>query len=299
MGYYTGPQSSALSCIEDLNTSIPGGTGNFTSFSTRGADKDGSQIASRQRLKHARGRLSSQLAGGRHPYCGQDLRVSVRLGQFHELLSVDPQRAGISGNTVSFYATGSGSQQGIFRGDGTAGVGTVVSSTLTTYPGGGAVVNVGFGPSMVGNSVAFLMADATKAGLFTSTGTGGTGPFVGPFASNTTPIPGGTGNFTSWGASVTQSAGSLAFYASGSGGQHGVYRSDGTTVIRIADTSMAMPGFASGNFQDFFQEVGLVGNRTVISASITPSCKRVSTTRTSVAASSKLWRRVTRSSTAW
>src|SRR5439155_391382 len=58
-----------------------------------------------------------------------------------------------------------------------------------------------------------------------------------------TPIPGGTGTFLNFLGAPSLSAGNVAFVATGSGDQAGVYVSlPGSPIIPVADTSTAIPG---------------------------------------------------------
>jgi hypothetical protein len=107
------------------------------------------------------------------------------------------------------------------------------------------------------------MSGSGKSGVFASTGTTGTGPWVG-FADTNTPIPGGSGNFPNFGIGLVSISGtSMAFNVGGGGSFFGTYVSDGTTVTRIADTNTAIPD-GSGNFQNFGEGVGFDGDLAVI-----------------------------------
>jgi len=63
-----------------------------------------------------------------------------------------------------------------------------------------------------------------------------------------TPIPGGTGTFLNFLGAPSLSAGNVAFVATGSGDQAGVYVSNpGAPIVPVADTGTAIPG-GVGNF---------------------------------------------------
>jgi hypothetical protein len=66
----------------------------------------------------------------------------------------------------------------------------------------------------------------------------------------TTPIPGGTGTFATFGAKAAVSAGHVAFFGTGSGGQQGIYLHPDGPPIKIADLATAIPG-GTGNFTGF------------------------------------------------
>ena len=67
-----------------------------------------------------------------------------------------------------------------------------------------------------------------------------------------TPIPGGSGNFTTFSDPVI-SGNDVAFWGGGSA-QVGIYLFDGTTLSKVADTNTPVPG-VSGNFAGFFEPV--------------------------------------------
>jgi hypothetical protein len=77
-------------------------------------------------------------------------------------------------------------------------------------------------------------------------------PFA-PVARFATPIPGGTGNFTSLpSAPGYSSTGAVAFYGAGSSGQAGIYRMNNGPPIKVADLNTGIPN-GSGNFTGFSQ----------------------------------------------
>lgn len=80
-----------------------------------------------------------------------------------------------------------------------------------------------------------------------------------------TAIPEGVGNFNDF-SEPYLSAGNVAFWATGTGGQVGVYSIIGGVLDVVADTSTAAPG-GGGNFTDFnFSSVSLHGNNVVFIA---------------------------------
>ena len=75
------------------------------------------------------------------------------------------------------------------------------------------------------------------------------GADVSVIVDRTTPIPGGTGTFTSFWFLKAGPSG-MVFVGKGSSGQVGIYRHDGTAVRVVADTATPIPG-GSGTFQGF------------------------------------------------
>src|SRR3954468_20312101 len=86
-----------------------------------------------------------------------------------------------------------------------------VVETGVAYPGVGAFTTFPSGPSVSGSTVAFPASTAAGQGIFTVTG--GTVTAVATFA---TPVPGGTGNFTTFAPPpVGLSAAGVAFGGNG------------------------------------------------------------------------------------
>ena len=69
-------------------------------------------------------------------------------------------------------------------------------------------------------------------------------------ADNSTPIPNGTGNFTSTAFPVL-SGGNVAFLGGGSDGQEGIYFSSDGVLSRVVDRNTPVPGGTLGNFDSF------------------------------------------------
>ena len=70
-------------------------------------------------------------------------------------------------------------------------------------------------------------------------------------------IPGGAGNFIGFdpAATIVGGANTVAFRGFGSGGQEGIYQSNGTTVTRLVDLHATVPG-TGGNFSSFDSPTG-------------------------------------------
>ena len=130
--------------------------------------------------------------------------------------------------------------------------------TSTPIPGGtGNFTSVG-APSLSGTGVAFY-----------GTGSGGqTGIYEGfpaapiKVADLNTAIPNGTGMFTAFTvnglpSSPAISGNNVAFFGSGSQGQQGIYSRINSTLIRVADTTTAIPN-GSGVFTAFFPGAPIV-----------------------------------------
>jgi len=162
----------------------------------------------------------------------------------------------IDNGMVAFFGRDSGSQRGIYNYDGSL---SRVADTSTSIPSG--FLNfTGFNarPSISGTTVAYgggglnwagSGTTGRQSGVYTGNGT------ASRVADETTAIPGGTGNFTSFATGGTGGldidGNTVVFDAQGSF-QNGIYKHDGTTLSKIADKNTAIPG-GTGNF------TGLIG----------------------------------------
>jgi PEP-CTERM motif len=105
---------------------------------------------------------------------------------------------------------------------------------------------------------AFLCVGFSSAVLLWSTATAATVFTFTKIADTNTAIPGGSGDFVSFG-SPSISGGNVAFSGADSNTQPGIYAYIGGTLVMIADTNTAIPG-GSGDFASF-------GGRSSISGS--------------------------------
>jgi hypothetical protein len=111
--------------------------------------------------------------------------------------------------------------------------------TATPIPGGTGIFS-SFGLSAVSaGTMAFAGGNSSTgdSGIYTMTGT-----TVAKIADKNTPIPDGTGNFTSFSGRVAIHNGTVAFMGTGASSQVGVYTSNGSTITTIADTGTTAPG---------------------------------------------------------
>src|SRR5262245_3749802 len=152
----------------------------------------------------------------------------------------------IADGRVAFQGRGAGSQDGIYAS--TGGVLTAVYDRQTPIPSGSGNFTDYTLPALAGANMAFLgSGTANQEGVYTDIG----GSLL-AVANLGTPIPGGTGNFTSFGGtngSPVLSGASVAFGAAGSGTQSGIYRWTGGTLNVVANTNTMQPG-GSGPFQN-------------------------------------------------
>lgn len=137
-----------------------------------------------------------------------------------------------------------------------------VANLGTSIPSGSnAFTTFGTQVSLSQGVVAFKGARSTppqQEGLYTDTNGS-----LAKVVDRNTPIPGGSGNFTSYGLNHTIDHGQLAFVAGGNSDQQGVYHHDGSTLHAAAQIGTPIPGqtFAFDGF--FVQYVGLDAGTTL------------------------------------
>lgn len=168
----------------------------------------------------------------------------------------------IRDGAVAFRAGGPAGQTSLGVYTNAGGSLRTVANLGTSIPNGTNVfTSFGTQVSLSQGVVAFkgLRSSApTQEGLYTDTS--GT---LAKVVDRNTPIPGGTGNLTSYGLNLTIDQGQVAFAASGSGDQQGIFRHDGSTLHVVARDGTPIPGqlFAFDNF--FVQYVGLDAGKTL------------------------------------
>ncbi len=260
--------SQTITRIADLNTPLPNGLGNFLSLGTQ----SGIIIVGGNVLFAARGSGGQQgiyLADHSNPtlpfrIADTSTPIPGDIGNF----TAFQDGLGFDGNNVAFVASGSGGQQGVYQVTVIAPrqVGTPlrIPDTSMLIPGGaGNFAAFPSAPNISGSEVAFIGNGLNaQQGIYKVTML--IPPQVGPavkIADTATAIPGGTGNFTAFGADQSHpidpvmSGDRLAFVGSGSDGQHGVYTVGVNAppqagLVRLADTLSAIPS-GSGNFISF------------------------------------------------
>lgn len=220
--------------IADTNTSIPNGTGNFSFFNDQPSiDNDTVGFSS----------------GGSGQY-------GIYTGTGGSLTKVVDTNTPIPDGTGSFTGFGDPALEngnvafgGI--GDGQAGIYTIIGSSLgkvvdlnTPVPdatGNFSDFNID-SVSFDGTNVAFGGASSTGGGIYTLTEGS-----LRKVADSNTPIPNGTGNFTSFTGPVSIDNKDVAFIGEGSSGQSGIYLDDEGSLITVVDENTPIPN-GTGNF---------------------------------------------------
>ncbi|GJM15644.1 MAG: hypothetical protein DHS20C13_09710 [Thermodesulfobacteriota bacterium] len=247
IGIYT-VISGALSVVMDLNTSIPGGMGNFTNSTDTMSPGVGDAGFTGFGSSSQRG-IYTFISGTLAVVMDKNTAIPGGSGNFTS--SGTPISLG-DGN-VAFGGFGSSSQSGIYRS--IAGTLGVVADETTAIPGGsGNFTGFGIPTSLGGGDVAFLgLGSSSQRGIYTFIA--GTLAVV---VNTSTAIPGGSGNFTEFNDPLSLGDGDVAFRASGSGGQSGIYTVIGGTLALVADENTMAPG-GLATFSNFSPPTPLTG----------------------------------------
>ena len=206
-------EGGVLVRVADGNTPIPGANVNFVAF------------------------LSPALSGGNVAFLGTDLsrgHLGIYLSQSGVLRRVadvntpipggsgnfrvtDLSYPALSGGNVAFLAFGSSEQMGIYLFE--DGVLRRVADRNTPIPGESGNFDAFLPPALSGGNVAFLGTGGPldQRGIYLFEGGG-----LSRVADLNTPIPGGSGNFTGFGA-PDLSGENVAFHGNGSNNQDGIY----------------------------------------------------------------------------
>jgi hypothetical protein len=180
--------AGSFTTIADTTTAIPGGSGNFTSFSP-GPAIDAGNVAFTAFGSNGQNGVYLTQPGGVATLADTNTKIPADNGGFVSY----PSNPHFNAHNTSFFATGSGGQQGIFASHGgtlstVADQNTLVpnasdKSTFTTFGGL---------PAISGNFTAFAGNSATAGGIYVSTSSG-----LAVVADNNTHIPNGIGNLIS------------------------------------------------------------------------------------------------------
>lgn len=175
---------------------------------------------------------------------------------FSNMISVDASGA------VAFGENNSTTNNGIYLSS--SGVLSRVADLHTAIPGGtGNFTGFAlFGNGMEGGRLAFRgNGSSSQAGVYAYTSGNLT-----KIVDASTAIPGGSGNFTSFGTGYVDGT-NYAFIGPGNSSQQGLYVSDGSTVARIADKASAVPGI--GGVYGWSSQVGFDTGNLAFWANIT------------------------------
>jgi hypothetical protein len=265
---YSTPSPLTLGRAVGVDSPIPGGAGNFTSFQSPTYQAVAPQSA-------IGGGNIAFVGAGTGGQQGVYLHATYPTPPPIKIADLNTAIPGGTGNFTSFFTqVGAGGGNVVFIGSGASGqMGIYAMPTPPPiYPGPPPIkiadLNTAI-PAGTGNFTGFaLAAPATSGGSVAFMASGSAGqqgvylqgaqPSPPPIkiADMNTAIPGGTGNFTGFVGSPAMSGQNVAFIGSGTGAQQGVYLSGGSPSpppIKVADTQTTMPG-TTANFQFFSSE---------------------------------------------
>lgn len=229
----------SLSKIVDISTPIPNTIGNFTSFNILSFDGDNVFIGVPGFEQQGIYKVSN---GTIFAIADQNTTIPGGNGTFTSIGTPS-----IDGDNVVFRGSGMNQQQGIYIRRGDTPVSVIVDQN-TSIPNG------------IGNFSAFSLVIANKNNVvFTgsSINNGQEGIYISRngilevIADRNTPIPGGTGNFTSFNSRIIAVfENNVVISGSGASGQQGIYiYRDGILQV-LADRNTPIPG-GRGNFTSF------------------------------------------------
>ncbi|HEV8544123.1 MAG TPA: choice-of-anchor R domain-containing protein, partial [Verrucomicrobiae bacterium] len=274
--------------IVDTSTANPGSFGNFTAFQdTLGFSGEqvvfgGSGFGGQQGIYAVAVPTGSQ-AGLPIPIADNATPLPGGSGNF----TAFPSAPTVSGNSVAFIANGPDGQQGLYKAvlptAGQSASLTAAADTSTAIPGGSGNFTA-FGtdqehpvaPAMQGDRLAFVgSGSASQQGIYTI-GVSAP-PQAGParLADSSTAIPGGTGNFASFGA-VSISDTDVAFLANGANGQQGIYAATSESgPFKVIDLHDKIAGKSIAGLN--FSRTGLSGDPITFQATFTDGSQGIYT----------------------
>ena len=247
-GIYVSVNGSPLRAA-DTATAIPGGTGNFTSFLQVSPPIVPSPVISGNNVAFFGAGTGGQQGIYTYDYVvgtGPPIKIADTAtpipggtGAFTGFAS----QPSLSGNNVAFIGAGASGQEGIYRA--TGGSSIKLADLNTAIPGGignfTTFLSLGLpiAPAISGTSVAFFGAGSGgQQGIYAIQ----SGPLL-KIADTGTAIPGGTGDFTSFG-DVSLSDSDVAFLGFGASGQEGIYDLTGGTLTDVVDLNDVLNGRA-------------------------------------------------------
>jgi hypothetical protein len=221
-------ESFDLRKVADLNTPIPGGSGNFLGFGygeccypaisgSNVAFMGGEDDNGKYGIYLFNGTTIVRVADSNTPIPG----TSENFTGFSGFV--------ISGGNVAFFGW---DRMGIYFFNGSTLVKVAEGTHLQQIP-----------PVISGNNVAFTPWAGYAVYLFN-------GSTLRQLVNIGTPIPGGLGYFTGFDDPVI-SGNNVAFHASGESGKEGIYLHDGTNLSKVVDLNTPIPE-GSGNFAGFY-----------------------------------------------
>jgi len=255
-GVYTS-NGSTVARVADLNTAIPGGTGNFTSFSP---------------FPSLSGGIVSFAGAGTAPtQSGVYSTATGSLAAVADLTTAAPGASGnftgfganpsVSGTTTVFRASSSlGANAGVYQRTGGGAV-SVVADLNTPLPGGGGNFTGTFSePTISGSNVSFIVNNGVYARI---------GGVLRTIANTATPSPNGTGLFTTITTYAPIDGTSVAFIGA-TATSRGIYLyTNGQLFTLIDNTSPTFDGKTLAASPFFLGPDAVSGNQVAFGVSFT------------------------------
>jgi hypothetical protein len=255
-GIYTGAGSTP-SLVANTTTAAPGG-GTFTMFDLPTISAGTTAFVALPAGIYTGGGTLNAFARAGSPAPGGGVFSS-----FGSLASID------NAGTVAFHPVTDTSVSGIYTA--TPSGGSTLLSRLVAVggpaPGGGAFTVLGDPSIDAAGTVSFFASTSLGIGIFTASCGGG----LTILAGTSTPIPGGTGDFTSFGNPIDGDA--VAFLGLGGAGQLGLYLAAGGELFKVVDLADAVFGKSLEDIE-FFND-GLSGNSLAFSAQFTDGSRAI------------------------
>lgn len=233
--------TGVLTRVADLNTTIPGGTGNFTSFAAFGNAIEAGRLAFRGNGSISQAGIYALVSGNLVRIADTSTAIPDGTGNFTSFTT-----SYVDGTNYAFIGPGSASQQGIYVSNGTTV--TRIADKTSAVPGIGGTYSWSSQLGFDAGNIAFWanITGGTSPGTIVGGHTSGGGLVT--LATTATAVPGAGTNFTSFVSPVDLSSTTVAFRGNYTGGM-GIFTGNlvGGAITTIASLSDAVPG-GSGNF---------------------------------------------------
>lgn len=236
--------SGVISRIADVDTAIPGGTGNFTSFSFFGNGIEGTTVAFRGSGSGGQAGVYAFVGGNLVKIADTTTAIPNGTGNFTEFTT-----AYVDGGNLAFIAAGTSDQEGIYLASGATL--TRIADKTTPVPGIGGTYQWSSQLGFDGGNLSFWanVTGGTAPGNIIGAFTTGSG--LSTLVSTATTAPGAGTPFTGLVSPADLSGTTVAFGGLFAGGS-GIYTIDlaGGAITPVATTATPVP-FGSGRFTSF------------------------------------------------
>jgi hypothetical protein len=232
--------------IADLNTPIPGGSGNFTGFGGSVSAPTDPCISGDSAVFVGTGSggqagLYARISGSLVTIADTATAIPGGVGTFNAI----PGDPCISGDAAAFIGAGTSGQQGIYLRAQPGDPSRLVANLSTAIPGGVGVFTAFPDPSLSGTNTVFVgSGSGGQQGVYAE--------FAGVLtriADTNTPTAGATNHFIAFRSAVISGT-NVAFIADSTNGLTGIYALWNGSLTNVADTATAIP-CGTNNFTGF------------------------------------------------